>query len=122
VLQHALAARWRRLHTMSRYLNERSKAIAGRRQLPVRVDRRDPSFAGPPYTTDDPEPVEYRHWEFYIASEHFRDHVGWSGTAPHFELNYGVAPDVQLHLIAPLAYARHPGVQRTTVTGTLNWE
>ena len=27
-----------------------------------------------------------------------------SGTAPHFELNYGVVPDVQLHLITPLAY------------------
>jgi len=27
-----------------------------------------------------------------------------SGTAPHVELNYGVVPNVQLHLIAPLAY------------------
>jgi hypothetical protein len=25
--------------------------------------------AGPPYTTDDPEPVEYRHWEFYLATQ-----------------------------------------------------
>ena len=24
--------------------------------------------AGPPYITDDPEPVEYQHWEFYVAS------------------------------------------------------
>ncbi len=23
---------------------------------------------GPPYTTDDPEPVELRHWEVYVAS------------------------------------------------------
>ncbi len=23
--------------------------------------------AGPPFLTDDPEPVEYKHWEFYIA-------------------------------------------------------
>ncbi len=63
------------------------------------------SFAGPPYATDDPEPVEYRHWEFYLASQDYyyvRD--GWSGTAPHFEVNYGVVPDVQLHLIAPLAF------------------
>jgi len=28
----------------------------------------------------------------------------WSGTGPHFELNYGVISNVQLHLIAPLAY------------------
>jgi hypothetical protein len=29
---------------------------------------------------------------------------GWSGTAPHVELNYGVITNMQLHLITPLAY------------------
>ncbi len=61
-------------------------------------------FAGPPFVTDDPEPVDYRHGEFYLASQHVAAHDGWSGTAPHFEVNYGVVPDVQLHLIVPLAY------------------
>jgi hypothetical protein len=27
------------------------------------------SKAGPPFLTDDPEPVEYRHWEVYVASQ-----------------------------------------------------
>jgi len=61
-------------------------------------------LAGPPFVTDDPEPVDYQHWEFYIASQHFQTSDGWSGTAPHIELNYGVITNVQLHLIAPLAY------------------
>jgi hypothetical protein len=61
--------------------------------------------AGPPYTTDDPEPVEYRHWELYLASQSFHDTDGWTGTAPHVEVNYGVVPNVQLHVIAPLAYS-----------------
>ncbi len=61
--------------------------------------------AGPPYTTDDPEPVEYRHWELYLASQSFHDEDGWTGTGPHVEVNYGVVPDVQLHVIAPLAYS-----------------
>jgi hypothetical protein len=61
-------------------------------------------LAGPPFMTDDPEPVDYQHWEFYIASQHTETADGWSGTAPHVELNYGVVPNVQLHLIAPLAY------------------
>ena len=61
-------------------------------------------MAGPPFVTDDPEPVDYQHWEFYIASQHIETAAGWSGTAPHIELNYGVVPNVQLHLIAPLAY------------------
>ena len=62
------------------------------------------TFAGPPFLTDDPEPVDYQNWEFYIASQHTETADGWSGTAPHIELNYGVITNVQLHLIAPLAY------------------
>jgi hypothetical protein len=61
--------------------------------------------AGPPYVTDDPEPVEYRHWELYLASLVDHDASGWTGTSPHVEVNYGAVPDVQLHVIAPLAFA-----------------
>lgn len=61
-------------------------------------------LAGPPFITDDPEPVDYQHWEFYVASEHTVTADGWTGTGPHFELNYGVISNMQLHLIAPLAY------------------
>ncbi len=25
-------------------------------------------FAGPPFLTDDPEPVPFKHWEFYVFS------------------------------------------------------
>lgn len=62
------------------------------------------ALAGPPFVTDDPAPVDYQHWEFYIASQHAKTSDGWSGTAPHFEINYGPVTNVQLHLIAPLAY------------------
>jgi hypothetical protein len=62
------------------------------------------ALAGPPYLTDDPEPVEYQHWELYLASLDFKTAGDWSGTAPHVEVNYGVVSNVQLHLIAPLAY------------------
>lgn len=62
------------------------------------------SLAGPPYATDDPEPVDSRHWELYVASQVAHDDGGWSGTAPHVEVNYGVLPNVQLHLIAPLVF------------------
>ncbi len=62
------------------------------------------AWAGPPYTTDDPEPVEYQHWEVYLASQLAHDADGWSGTSPHLELNYGAAPNLQLHLIAPIAF------------------
>jgi hypothetical protein len=55
--------------------------------------------------TDDPEPAEYRHWEFYLATQNlFSSGGAWEGTAPMVEVNYGVLPDVHIHLIAPLAY------------------
>jgi hypothetical protein len=68
----------------------------------------DFAYAGPPFVTDDPEPVEYQHWEFYIASIQSKTGGDWSGTAPHLELNYGVVPNLQLHVIAPLAYDSPP--------------
>ena len=66
-------------------------------------------LAGPPFKTDDPEPVEDQHWEVYVASQYANDKDGVSGTAPHFEVNYGVLPNVQLHLLAPFGYDRPRG-------------
>jgi hypothetical protein len=65
-----------------------------------------PAYGGPPFVTDDPEPVEYRHWEVYLASQQEHDSDGWSGTAPHVEVNYGAVPNLQLHVIVPLAFSR----------------
>jgi hypothetical protein len=61
-------------------------------------------IAGPPFDTDDPEPVDFKHWEYYISS--INNHQGgvWSGTAPHFETNYGAIPNVQIHLLMPFNY------------------
>jgi hypothetical protein len=64
------------------------------------------SFAGPPFRTDDPEPVEYQHWEVYIFSTATQVSGDTSGILPGVEVNYGAAPDLQLHLIVPLAFDR----------------
>jgi hypothetical protein len=64
-----------------------------------------PALAGPPFATDDPEPVELHHWEVYLASQAVFGRAGFAGTAPHLEVNYGAAPEIQLHVIAPLALA-----------------
>jgi hypothetical protein len=68
--------------------------------------------AGPPYITDDPEPVEYKHWEVYIASITQHSSDDFAGTLPHLELNYGVIPDVQLHLVIPNAFDSAAGETR----------
>jgi hypothetical protein len=65
--------------------------------------------AGPPFFTDDPQPVDYQHWEYYTAGQYENDKGSLSGTAPHLEANYGVVPDVQLHIIAPDSFNRQKG-------------
>jgi len=59
--------------------------------------------AGPPFLTDDPEPVDLNHWEFYVFGLGDRTADGNAVSAPAIEFNYGVAPNTQLHLIAPVA-------------------
>jgi hypothetical protein len=63
-----------------------------------------PAVAGPPFNTDDPQPVDLHHWEYYIASINTFTTNTSIGTSPHIELNYGLVPDVQVHLILPLNY------------------
>jgi hypothetical protein len=70
------------------------------------------AWAGPPFVTDDPEPVEYHHGEFYISSQYANNKDGKVGTLPHFEFNYGIVPDVQLHLLVPLVFV-HPNGEPT---------
>ena len=68
-----------------------------------------PAFAGPPFDTDDPEPVDFLHWEFYLSSiQHFQ-RSGNNATLPHVEINYGAFPNVQLHVLAPMGYVRANG-------------
>ena len=61
-------------------------------------------IAGPPFFTDDPEPVEYRHWEIYLASQYLKTGDDRTGTAPHMEVNYGAYPSLQLHTQTPAAF------------------
>ena len=67
------------------------------------------AWAGPPFVTDDPEPVEFSHWEVYISSITARDPSQSSGTLPHVEVNYGPAPNLQVHMILPYAFNRPAG-------------
>jgi len=62
------------------------------------------AFSGPPYDTDDPVPVDFRSWEFYVSSISSYYKTTAQGTLPHFEANYGVINNVMLHLLVPLAF------------------
>jgi hypothetical protein len=68
---------------------------------------------GPPFNTDDPEPVDWRHWEVYFASIYSHTPGLVNGTFPHIEVNYGAAPNLQLHIIGPAAFSEPVGGTRT---------
>jgi len=60
------------------------------------------SAQGPPYQTDDPVPVDYKHYEFYIFGNMDGTPVEIDSTGPAFEFNWGALPRVQVHVILPL--------------------
>jgi hypothetical protein len=64
-----------------------------------------PASAGPPFLTDDPEPVDLRHWEIYAASQFVDDREGRSGAAPFFDINYGAVHNIHLHVLVQAAFA-----------------
>ena len=65
----------------------------------------DKAHAGPPFRTDDPEPVAYGHFEFFTFSEgtHTKDET--SGALPGAELNYGLIPNGQLTIGGEAAFS-----------------
>lgn len=64
-----------------------------------------PCVAGPPFETDDPEPTEPGHWEIYGFAAVSRAADETEGEAG-LDINYGLAPDVQLTAVLPLSYER----------------
>jgi hypothetical protein len=66
-------------------------------------------IAGPPFQTDDPDPVPWHHYEAYLFVTSDRAHGGSSWVVPAFEFNIGAAPNLQLHLIVPGALVTPQG-------------
>lgn len=62
------------------------------------------TYAGAPFITDDPEPVEINHLEVnYAVSKTWRDHSS-SASLPSIDFNYGYSTDIQLHAQPKIAY------------------
>ena len=68
------------------------------------------TLAGPPFLTDDPEPVDYQNWEAYLFANGDHASGAYSINGPAVELNYGVLPDTQLHLVVPMTTVGGSGV------------
>lgn len=60
-----------------------------------------PLWAGPPFQTDDPEPVAFRHYEFYIFGGADGTPIEIDPLGPAFEFNWGAVPNLQIHVVLP---------------------
>lgn len=77
-----------------------------------------PAQAGPPFVTDDPEPVDAHTWEINYGATYTRSSTASSGALPGVDINYGAAANVQLHLQPQLVY-KHSADGHTVGMGDL---
>jgi hypothetical protein len=61
------------------------------------------ALAGPPFQTDDPQPIGFREYEFYTFAVSDGTSVETDLSAPALEFNWGAVPNVHLHIILPAA-------------------
>jgi hypothetical protein len=61
------------------------------------------AWAGPPFQTDDPEPIDYKNYEFYTFASADGTPVEMDSVGPAVEFNWGALPNVHLHIIIPAA-------------------
>lgn len=77
------------------------------------------ALAGPPFRTDDPETVDYRHWEIDMFSQGTAISGATTAELPAYEINYGALPNLQLHTILPLGYQSQAGGQSGFAPGDI---
>ena len=63
------------------------------------------AVAGPPFLTDDPEPVDLHHAEINAIAQQTRAAGGRAGSASG-EVNLGCAAETQCHVAVPIAFDR----------------
>jgi len=68
-----------------------------------------PAYGGPPFVTDDPDPVDEGHYEVNIAAIGLAQKAGLTSPAPMIDANWGALPDTQIHAGFGVAYAEKAG-------------
>jgi len=76
------------------------------------------AWAGPPFVTDDPEPVEYHHWEINYGVTDTLVQGSASIGLPSIDINYGIAPDIQLHAQPRYSYEKSTTNRRFGIDDT----
>jgi len=69
-----------------------------------------PVLAGPPFFTDDPQPVDFSHYETYLFATGDRSDGATTKNGPAIEFNAGVLKNVQFHVVAPYTAVTGNGI------------
>src|ERR1035438_10763875 len=64
--------------------------------LALLVSASTSALAGPPFQTDDPEPIEFRNYEFYMFATSDGTPVETDIFGPALEFNWGALPNVHI--------------------------
>ncbi len=80
------------------------------------------AYSGPPYLTDDPDPVDYQTFEIIPAYSLDRAHDGSEIDGPIADFNYGIWPDMHLNIQGglPCMRCRLEGLP-SSVSGICGW-
>lgn len=70
------------------------------------------ALAGPPFQTDDPEPVDLHHYEFYVFGATDGTPLETDFSGPAVEFNWGAVPNLQVHIVLPFGGIAPAGEQR----------
>ncbi|MGZ3298234.1 MAG: transporter [Asticcacaulis sp.] len=76
------------------------------------------AFAGPPFISDDPEPVDTGHSETFLFTAGSNSHDGMAG-ASGVDFNYGFMKDAHLNIVVPYAYDSPAGGKTATGIGNV---
>jgi hypothetical protein len=71
--------------------------------------------------SDDPEPVGHQHWEIFGFSTATQIQGDAAGVLAGVEVDYGAAPNLQIHMIAPLAFDIPDGGDTQIGIGDVEW-
>jgi hypothetical protein len=64
-------------------------------------------FAGPPFLTEEPEPVPFKHWEFYVFSTVDAPRKSTNGRGRPSNSTWGLSPTCKPTWSFPLPLLRH---------------
>ena len=80
-----------------------SRGVRACRALALLVCAATAALGGPPFQTDDPEPIDFKHYEFYTFAASDGTPIETDTAGPAVEFNWGALPNVHLHIVVPAA-------------------